>query len=181
MAFGDSLTAGYGLQAQESYPSLLQQRLKAEGYEYEVMNAGVSGDTTAGGVRRIDWALQGGVKIVIVELGGNDFLRGLPVSEMKENLGQIIERAKTSGAAVLLAGMEAPANAGPDYGREIHALYPELAREHHIVLIPFFLAGVGGISSLNQPDGIHPNREGTKIVAENVYRVLKPLLEKPAN
>lgn len=178
VAFGDSLTAGYGLSPDESYPALLQQKLRADEYEYEVVNAGVSGDTTAGGLRRIDWALDGDVRIVILELGGNDFLRGQPVAEMKQNLAQIIERAKGKGAQVLLAGMEAPTTGGPEYRKEIHDLYPELAREHRVLLIPFFLAGVGGIESFNQADGIHPNREGTKIVVDNVYRVLQPQLKK---
>jgi acyl-CoA thioesterase I len=178
VAFGDSLTAGLGLTAAESYPALLQKRLEAAGYRYEVVNAGVSGDTSAGGLRRIDWALEGDVRFVILELGANDILRGQPVREMKKNLGEIIERAKARGAQVLLAGMYAPTNTGADYQREIQEAFQALAREHQVTLIPFFLDRVGGIDSLNQSDGIHPNAEGTKIVAETVYQALRPMLEK---
>lgn len=178
VAFGDSLTAGLGLSAAESYPSLLQKRLEADGYRYEVVNAGVSGDTSAGGLRRLDWALDGDVRFLILELGANDLLRGQSVREMKKNLGEIIERAKARGVRVLLAGMYAPTNAGADYQREVQAAYQSLAREHEVPLIPFFLDRVAGIESLNQPDGIHPNVEGTKIVAETVYQALRPLLEK---
>jgi acyl-CoA thioesterase I len=179
VAFGDSLTAGYGLNPEDSYPALLQKRLAAEGLNYEVVNAGISGDTTAGGGRRIDWSLEGGdVKVVIVELGANDILRGLDINEMKKNLGTIIERAKARGAQVLLAGMEAPTNSGIDYRRWTHGAFGELAKEHNVPLIPFLLDRVAGIASLNQEDGIHPNREGTRIVADTVYRYLKPLLEK---
>jgi acyl-CoA thioesterase-1 len=177
VAFGDSLTAGLGLQQSVSYPSLLQQKLDADGFNYEVVNAGVSGDTTAGGVRRIDWALDGEVRVVILELGANDFLRGQPVDAMKRNLATIIERAKAHGAMVLLAGMEAPTNSGPEYRKAVHEVFPSLAREYKIHLIPFLLTGVAGIDSLNQRDGIHPNEEGTKIVADTVYRSLRQLLD----
>ncbi len=178
VAFGDSLTAGYGLDPPENYPSVLQKRLDADGFKYEVVNAGVSGDTSAGGVRRIDWAMEGDVRVVILELGANDILRFQPVAEMKKNLSQIILRAKTKGARVLLAGMEAPTNAGPEYRREAREAFIDLAREHDAELIPFFLEGVGGMERLNQPDGIHPNASGTKIVVENVYKHLRPMLEK---
>ncbi len=178
VAFGDSLTAGYGLSLSESYPALLQKKLEADGYSYEVVNAGVSGDTTDGGVRRIDWALEGDVKFMILELGANDILRGQPISKMKTNLAQIIERARARGVRVLLAGMEAPTNAGPEYRREVHEAYQELARNPDVIFIPFFLDRVAGIQSLNQGDGIHPNAEGTRIVAETVYNALRPMLEK---
>lgn len=178
MAFGDSLTAGYGLSPVESYPSLIQKRLEADGFNYEVVNAGVSGDVSAGGLRRIDWAMEGDVRVVILELGANDILRGQPVAQMKKNLGQIIERAKARGAQVLLAGMEAPTNSGPEYRREVHDAFTALAREHGVPLIPFFLEGVAGLERLNLPDGIHPNTEGTRIVAETVYKYLRPMLEK---
>jgi acyl-CoA thioesterase-1 len=178
VAFGDSLTAGLGLNASESYPSILQKMLDADGYQYEVVNAGVSGDTTAGGLRRIDWALEGDVRFLILGLGANDLLRGQPIKEMKNNLAQIIERAHERKVEVLLAGMYAPTNAGADYGREAQAAYQSLAREQKVTLIPFFLERVAGIESLNQPDGIHPNAEGTRIVAETVYKALRPLLEK---
>jgi acyl-CoA thioesterase-1 len=178
IAFGDSLTAGYGLRPEESYPSLLQKKLEADGYDYEVVNAGISGDTSAGGVRRIDWSLEGDVKIVILELGANDLLRGQPISQMQKNLGQIIGRVKARGAEVLLAGMEAPTNSGPDYRRSVHEAFQTLAREHDVALIPFFLDRVAGLESLNQEDGVHPTAEGTKIVAETVYQSLKPMLKK---
>lgn len=176
VAFGDSLTAGFGLPQPASYPSLLQRKLDADGFAYEVVNAGVSGDTSAGGVRRIDWALEGNVKIVILELGANDIMRGQPVEAMKENLARIIERAKANGATVLLAGMEAPTNSGIEYRQAVHEVFPALSRKYSVPVIPFFLDGVAGIDSLNQRDGIHPNEEGTKIVAETVYRSLRPLL-----
>ncbi|HEX8139617.1 MAG TPA: arylesterase [Pyrinomonadaceae bacterium] len=178
VAFGDSLTAGLGLKESESYPSLLQKRLDDEGYKYEVVNAGVSGDTSAGGVRRLDWALEGDVRFLILELGANDLLRGQPVGEMKKNLSEMIERAQQRGVKVLLAGMYAPTNTGADYQREVQAAFQTLAREHNVTLIPFFLDRVAGIETLNQSDGIHPNAEGTKIVAATVYESLRPLLEK---
>ena len=178
VAFGDSLTEGYGLPRSASYPSLLQERLDADGYHYEVVNAGISGDTSAGGVRRIDWALDGDVKIVILELGANDILRGQPVEEMKKNLSAIIERAKAHGATVLLAGMEAPTNQGVEYRKAVHEAFPTLGAKYNAAVIPFFLDGVAGIDSLNQNDGIHPNQVGTKIVTETVYKSLRPLLEK---
>jgi acyl-CoA thioesterase-1 len=179
VAFGDSLTAGYGLQPKESYPALLQKLVDADGFKYEVVNAGVSGDTSAGGVRRIDWSLDsGGVRFVIVELGANDFLRGQPIAETKKNLTQIIERAKSRGAQVLLAGMLTTTDAGRDYEVQIRDAFLSLAREQNVTLIPFFLEGVAGRDELNQEDRIHPNPEGTRIVAATVYRYLKPLLEK---
>ncbi|HEX8748085.1 MAG TPA: arylesterase [Pyrinomonadaceae bacterium] len=178
VAFGDSLTAGLGLTAAESYPSILQKKLELDGYQYEVVNAGVSGDTSAGGLQRIDWALEGDVRFMILELGANDLLRGLPVREMKNNLDKIIERAQRSGAVVLLAGMYAPTNAGAEYQREVGEAFQSLARERKVTLIPFFLDRVAGVESLNQQDGIHPNAEGTRIVAETVYAALRPLLDK---
>lgn len=179
VAFGDSLTAGYGLKTEESYPALLQKMLDTDGFKYEVVNAGVSGDTSAGGVRRIDWSLDsGGVRFVILELGANDFLRGQPVAETKKNLAAIIERSKSRGAQVLLAGMLTTTDAGRDYETQINDAFRSLAKEHDATLIPFFLEGVAGKTELNQEDGIHPNAEGTRLVAANVYRYLKPLLEK---
>jgi acyl-CoA thioesterase-1 len=179
IAFGDSLTAGYGLEPKESYPALLQKMLDADGFKYEVVNAGVSGDTSAGGVRRIDWSLDsGGVRFVILELGANDFLRGQPIAETKKNLARIMERAKSRGARVLLAGMYTTTEAGRDYEAQIRDAFQTLAAEHDAVLIPFFLEGVAGQDALNQQDRIHPNAEGAKIVAANVYRYLKPMLEQ---
>jgi len=178
VALGDSLTAGYGLSLHESYPALLQEQLKRDGYEYEVVNAGVSGDTTAGGLRRLDWALAGDVRFVILELGANDILRGLPTSEMRNNLAQIIQRSRARGAQVLLAGMLAPTNSGADYGRASMEVFPALAKEYDLTLIPFFLDRVAGIENLNQADGVHPTPEGTRIVASTVYQHLKPMLAK---
>jgi len=177
VAFGDSLTAGYGLPPTLSYPSLLQRKLDDAGYKLEVVNAGVSGDTSAGGVRRIDWALDGDVRVVILELGANDILRGQPVPEMKKNLAQIIERCKVKGAQVLLAGMEAPTDSGPEYRKAVHEAFPQLAKDYNIPLIPFLLAGVAGIDSLNQNDGIHPNQRGQEIVMNTVFESLRPILD----
>ena len=175
---GDSLTAGLGLPVQQSYPALLQERLNAEGLHYDVINAGVSGDTSAGGLSRLDWSLQGDVRILVVALGGNDALRGLPVDELKGNLGRIVERAQARGIAVVLAGMEAPPNWGRDYDVAFHKVYPALAQQYHVPLIPFLLHGVAGTDALNQPDGIHPTAEGARIVADNVWRVLKPVAQR---
>jgi acyl-CoA thioesterase I len=179
VAFGDSLTAGYGLSPQESYPALLQKMLDADGFRYEVINAGESGGTSAGGVRRIDWALGAGhVRFLILELGANDFLRGQPVAETRKNLAAIIERAQSQNVQVLLAGMLTTTEFGRDYEVEIRDAYRSLADEYKVTLIPFFLEGVAGLDHLNQDDRVHPNAEGTRLVAENVYRHLKPLLEK---
>lgn len=178
VALGDSLTAGYGLQEGQSYPTLLQARLDQAGYNYRVVNAGVSGDTSAGGVRRIDWALKGDVKIVILELGANDGLRGQPPEAIRKNLAQIIEASQKRGAKVILAGMEALPNLGVDYTRDFRAVYPALAREYDIPLIPFFLIGVAGNAELNQADGIHPNVRGTALVVDTVWQALEPLLTK---
>ena len=177
VAFGDSLTAGLGLSPPESYPALLQKRLDAEGLRYEVVNAGVSGDTTAGGLRRVDWALEGDVRVVILELGANDILPGQSIEEMKKNLERIIERIKARGVGVLLAGMEAPTNSGREYGKAVHDAFESLAREQRVAFMPFFLEGVAGVPSLNQGDGIHPNAEGTRLVAETVYGSLRPVIQ----
>ena len=179
VVFGDSLTAGLGLDPTQAYPALLQQRIDAAGYHYEVVNAGVSGDTSAGGVSRIDWVLGPDVRVLIVAFGGNDGLRGLPVDELKHNLAEIIHRAKTKHVAVVLAGMEAPPNLGKAYTDGFRGVYSSLAREEQIALVPFLLAGVAGVASLNQPDGIHPTAEGARIAADNVWPALEPLLERP--
>jgi acyl-CoA thioesterase I len=177
VVLGDSLTAGLGLSADEAYPHLLQQRLNDEGLRYEVINAGVSGDTSAGGLSRLDWALDGDVRVLIVALGGNDALRGLPVQELTHNLSEIIRRAQERKIAVVLAGMEAPPNYGRDYTLAFHQVYPALAKQYHVPLVPFLLQGVGGIERLNQRDGIHPTAEGARILATNVWTVLKPIVE----
>src|SRR5215813_4957499 len=164
-AFGDSLTAGFGLHEDQCFPTLLQSKLDEKGYRYRVANAGVAGDTSAGGVSRIDWALEeGSVKFLILELGGNDGLRGLPVVNMKKNLAEIIERAQARRVEVVLAGMEAPPNLGEEYTHEFRQVYRDLAKKYKLTLIPFVLDGVGGQAGLNQPDGIHPNAEGEKIM-----------------
>ena len=147
------------------------------GLDYEVVNAGVSGDTSAGGLARLDWALDGDVRILIVALGGNDGLRGLAPEELQHNLAQIVERAKARGIAVVLAGMEAPPNYGRDYIVSFHKVYPALAAKYHVAFVPFLLQGVAGDETLNQPDGIHPTAAGARIVADNVWTVLKPIAE----
>lgn len=177
VVLGDSITAGLGLAPAEAYPQVLQQRLKDEGLPYDVINAGVSGDTSAGGLSRLDWALDGDVRLLIVALGGNDALRGLPVAELERNLSAIISRAQARGITVVLAGMEAPPNYGREYAAAFHQVYPALAREYGVALVPFLLHGVAGIPRLNQPDGIHPTAAGARIVADNVWAVLKPVVE----
>jgi len=177
---GDSLTAGLGLPPEESFPALIQQRLDEAGLDFAVVNAGVSGDTSAGGLRRLEWALQGDPRVLIVALGGNDGLRGLPPEDLRRNLAAIIEGGQRAGATVMLAGMEAPPNNGPDYTARFRRVYPELARAYDIPLIPFLLEGVAGESSLNQADGIHPNPEGARRVADTVWQALQPVVERSA-
>ena len=176
---GDSLTAGYGLERHQSVPSLIQARLDSTGYRYEVVNAGVSGDTSAGGLSRLDWSLSGDVQVLVVELGANDGLRGLPVAAMKNNLEQIIKRARQRGITVLLTGMEAPPNYGAAYTKEFRQVFQDLAQTHKVPFVPFFLQGVAGIPSLNISDGIHPNPAGARIVEATMWRALQPLLTKP--
>jgi acyl-CoA thioesterase I len=178
LAFGDSLTVGYGLSPAQSYPSLLQERLSVDGYQFKVVNAGIVGDTAATGLQRLDWALNGNVKFVILGLGGNDILSHRPMAETKEQLGQIITRIKARNAEVLLAGIYAPASADPTYQKQVREAYRDLANEYKVVFIPFLLEHVAGVKSLNLEDGIHPNAEGTKIVADTVYRALRPMLDK---
>jgi acyl-CoA thioesterase-1 len=177
---GDSLTAGYGLSKEQAVPSLIQRRLDAEGYNYEVVNHGVSGDTSAGGVSRLEWALSGDVRVLVLELGANDGLRGVPVESMKANLEAIITGAKKRGVRVLLTGMEAPPNHGPIYTAEFRQVFRDLANEHDVAFVPFYLEGVAGNPALNIADGIHPNVDGTAIVERTVWRALEPLLEKSA-
>lgn len=179
IAFGDSLTAGFGLAEKESYPYLLQQRLKTEGYNYEVVNAGVSGETSLGGLERIDWVLEmENVEILILELGANDLLRGLPVAKMKENLTATIKKAKAKNVQILLCGMLAPPNMGAKYQREYVSVFPDLASEHKTAFLPFILEGIALDPKLNQGDGIHPNAAGAKVLTETVYNSLKLLLKK---
>jgi acyl-CoA thioesterase-1 len=174
---GDSITAGLGLPPREAYPALLQQRLVADGSDVQVVNAGVSGDTSADGLARLDWALEGDVRVLVVALGGNDALRALPIDQLRDNLSLIIERAQARGIRVVLAGMEAPPNYGRDYIVSFHQIYPALAVKYHVPLVPFLLQNVAGIESLNQRDGIHPTAAGARIVADNVWAVLKPVVE----
>ncbi len=174
---GDSLTAGLGLEQAEAYPTLIQQKIDAAGLPYEVVNAGVSGDTSAGGLSRLDWALEGNVQVMVVALGGNDGLRGLPAAELKKNLATIIERAQAKQITVILAGMQAPPNFGRDYITAFRDIYPALAEQYKLPLIPFLLQNVAGIERLNQRDGIHPTAEGARIVADTVWSVLRPTLK----
>jgi len=171
---GDSLTAGYGLAPDDAYPSVLQRRLREDGLAVDVVNAGVSGDTSAGGLRRLDWALEGPVRVLVVALGGNDALRGLTVDDLKRNLTAIIERAQARKVTVILAGMEAPPNLGRPYTAAFRQVYRDVAAAHRVALLPFLLEGVAGVADLNQDDGIHPNAAGARRVADN----LRPYLER---
>lgn len=178
VALGDSLTAGYGLLESQAYPALLQHKLDADGYGWEVVNAGVSGDTSSAGRARLEWALQQqNVRLLILELGANDGLRGLPVDQMKKNLAAIIEAAQARNIGVLLAGMEAPPNYGQEYAASFRQVYRDLARQYRVTLVPFMLDKVAGISSLNQADGIHPNPEGSQVVAETMWHALRPMVD----
>jgi len=177
---GDSLTAGYGLAKEQSVPSLVESHLRTEGYPYDVINAGVSGDTSAGGLSRLDWSLDGDVRILVLELGANDGLRGLPVENMKRNLAEVITRARARGIKVVLTGMEAPPNFGAAYTTEFRRVYRELATEHDVTFVPFYLEGVAGNPSLNIADGMHPNAEGARIIERAIWRALEPLLDKHA-
>jgi acyl-CoA thioesterase-1 len=177
---GDSLTAGYGLDAGEAYPSLVQQRLREAGIAAEVVNAGVSGDTSAGGLRRVDWSLDGDVRVLLVALGGNDALRGLSTDELRRNLAAIIDRARRRNITVILAGMEAPPNLGRAYTSAFRQVYRDLAAEYRIALIPFLLDGVAGRPWLNQPDLIHPNAEGARKMADLVWPFVERAVREAA-
>ena len=178
VALGDSLTAGLGLAQSEAYPALLQKRIDDAGLGFEVVNAGVSGDTSAGGVRRLDWVLGEGTKVLILALGANDGLRGLPVDQMKHNLDTIITRAKARKIDVILAGMEAPPNFGREYTGQFRDAFRDLAQQHDLVFVPFLLDKVAGQSQLNQGDGIHPNAQGAEILAGTVWAALEPMLTR---
>lgn len=180
VVLGDSIAAGLGVAHDESFPARLQERIDEAGLGYDVVNAGVSGDTTAGGLRRLDWALDGDVRVLVIELGGNDGLRGLPPTELQRNLSGIIERAKARRVSVLLCGMEAPPNLGASYTSEFRAAYAAVARQHRVPFIPFVLDGVAGLAPLNQPDGIHPNPAGARKVADLVWGHLQPMLTPAA-
>jgi len=176
VAFGDSLTAGLGVDEADNYPAKLQKKLDAAGYKYRVINAGVSGDTSAQGLNRLSAILALHAKIVILELGANDGLRGIPVEETRRNLESIVRSLKDSGAKVLVAGMRMPPNYGPLYGRAFEGIFTELTKNDNVALTPFFLEGVGGRADLNQDDGIHPTARGYDIAVENIWQTLKPML-----
>jgi acyl-CoA thioesterase-1 len=176
--FGNSLTAGYGLSPSEAFPALIQAKIDSMGLPYTVVNAGVSGETTSGGASRIDWVLRQAPDVFVLELGANDGLRGIPVAETKKNLQAIIDKvkAKNPAAKLVLAGMQLPPNMGQAYTSGFRDVFPDLAKRNGMTLIPFLLEGVGGEAKLNQQDGIHPTAEGARIVAQNVWQVLQPLL-----
>lgn len=177
VAFGDSLTAGFGLTETESYPYLLSQKLRADGYDYEVVDAGVSGDTSLGGLERIDWVLATpNVKILILELGANDLLRGIPPAQMKANLEKIIQKAQAKNIRVLLCGMFAPPTVGSEYQHDFMNVFPDLANKYKTDYLPFLLENIALNKDLNQADGIHPNAQGEKIMTDNVYKALKKML-----
>uniref|UniRef100_UPI004049A2B3 arylesterase n=1 Tax=Gelidibacter sp. TaxID=2018083 RepID=UPI004049A2B3 len=176
--FGDSLTAGMGLETEEAFPALIQQKIDSLNMPYQVINAGLSGETTAGGKNRITWVLNQTVDVFVLELGANDGLRGIPVSETRANLQAIIDivKAKNPNTKIILAGMQIPPNMGQDYTGEFKSIFPELASKNNIPLIPFLLENVAGIPDLNQPDGIHPTAEGHTIISETIWPVVKEVL-----
>ena len=178
LAFGDSLTAGHGVNDEESYPSRLQVKIASAGFPHKVVNAGVSGDTTAGGVRRIRWLMKHEPEIVILALGANDGLRGLSVDEMRKNLETIIAICREHNARILLAGMKALPNYGEDYMRDFETVFPELAKKHDLIFLPFLLEGVAGEREHTQPDGLHPVSSGYSIVTDLVWQRLEPMLSK---
>lgn len=175
---GNSLSAGFGIDPSQAFPALIQKKIEAEGLNYRVINAGLSGETSAGGLRRIDWLLRQRIDILVLELGGNDGLRGISVETMRQNLQGIIDRtrAKYPNVKIVIAGMQAPPNLGKDYTDAFKAVFPELAKKNRATLIPFLLEGVAGNPKLNLPDGIHPTVEGHHIIAETVWKTLYPLL-----
>ena len=177
---GDSLTAGLGVAQEQAYPALIQEKIREQNLPFDVINAGISGDTTAGGLARLDWVLQKKIDILVLALGANDGLRGLPMAQTKANLQAIIDRvkAKNPRVKIVIVGMQIPPNMGGDYGEAFRAVFAELARDNNAALVPFLLEGVGGHDDLNQEDHIHPTAAGHKILAENVWRVLEPLLTK---
>ena len=178
VVLGDSLAAGYGVDPSEAYPALLQEKIDSAGWNFEVVNAGVSGDTSADGLNRINWLLKRKIDVLILELGGNDGLRGVPASATETNLQTIINRVKQKypRAQIVIAGMRMPPNMGEVYTTAFRKIFPALAERNQAALVPFLLEGVGGDPKLNQPDHIHPTPEGHRIVAENVWKILKPVL-----
>ncbi|HEY3853326.1 MAG TPA: arylesterase [Verrucomicrobiae bacterium] len=179
VVLGDSLAAGLGVEAGQAYPAVLQEKIKSAGLPFTIVDAGVSGDTTADGLSRLNWLLQRKIDVLVVELGGNDGLRGIPIATIQSNLQAIVERAKARypDIKIVIAGMRMPANMGPDYVEAFAKVFSDVATKNHAALVPFLLEGVGGDPRLNQADGIHPTAEGHKIVAENVWKTLRPVLE----
>lgn len=177
--FGDSITAGYGLSEEQAYPALIEQKIDSLGLSYDVVNAGLSGETTAGGARRVDWILQQDIALFVLGLGGNDGLRGIDPSNTKQNLQTIIDKVheQKPSVTIILAGMEAPPNLGEAYTTKFRQVFADLAEENQVTFMPFLLEDVAGIRELNQPDGIHPTAEGQKIIAENLWEILRPQLE----
>jgi acyl-CoA thioesterase-1 len=177
---GTSLTAGLGLEPERAYPALIQRKIDSAGLDFRVVNAGVSGETSAGARRRIDWLLRQPVAVLVLETGANDGLRGLPPDSLRANIQAVFDRARTlrTPPRLVLVGMRVPPNYGLAYSRRFEAVYPELARANDAVLVPFLLERVGGVAALNQPDGIHPTAEGQRVMAETVWRVLEPVLEE---
>jgi len=179
---GDSITAGYGLEPAQAYPALIQNKINTKRWPFKVINAGQSGDTTAGGLSRMDWLLRNHIDVLVLELGGNDGLRGLPAETTRKNLQAIIERSreKYPDVKIILAGMQVPPNMGRDYAKQFNAIFADIAKKNKAALVPFVLEGVAGIATLNLPDGIHPTAKGHEIVAANVWKVLEPLLRSLA-
>jgi acyl-CoA thioesterase-1 len=180
---GDSITAGYGLEPSQAYPALIQAKIDAKGWNFKAINAGQSGDTTAGGLNRLNWLLKNRVDVLLLELGGNDGLRGLPAETSKKNLQAIIDSTKKKypEAKIILAGMKVPPNMGADYAKQFNAIFPELAKKNQAGLIPFILDGVGGVRELNLADGIHPTAKGHERVAANVWKFMEPVLKSLVN
>jgi acyl-CoA thioesterase-1 len=178
VAFGDSLTAGFGLKANEAFPAQLEEALKKRGHDVMIVNAGVSGDTSAGGLARLDWSISDGTDAVILILGANDMLRGLDPAQTRKSLDDAIRRLKARKIDVLLGGMRAAPNLGADYARQFDSIYAELAKEHDILIYPFFLDGVAGQRDLNLNDGIHPTAKGVSLVVERILPVVESLLER---
>lgn len=179
---GTSLTIGLGVEPEQAYPSLIQQKIDSAGYDFRVINAGISGETSTGGLNRLDWLMRADVDVLVIELGANDGLRGVPLEVTRSNIEAVIEqaRAKKPGIELVLAGMQMPPNLGQEYTSTFRELFPAIAQEKGVTLVPFLLEGVAGVDSLNQPDGIHPTPEGHKLLAATVWQVLQPILAEKA-
>jgi acyl-CoA thioesterase-1 len=181
VVLGDSLTAGYGLPQEAAFPAVLERALRAKGYRVEIANAGVSGDTSSGGLDRLDWSVPDGTDGVIVELGANDMLRGLDPAVPRQAIGAIVERLKARNIPVMLAGMYASRNLGPDYVQKFDSLYPDIAKRHDLVLYPFFLDGIAGDRSLNLPDGLHPTAKGVEIIVGRILPTVESFIGRLPN